>query len=197
MAKTITEYLKVQKVWKSSILKLQSLALSVGLDEAIKWGAPTYSINKKNIIGLAAFKQYTCIWFFHGTFLKDEGKKLVTPQSTTKAMRQWRFDSLEAIEKEADLIISYIEEAIENEKQGKRLKPQKNTAPIQIPVELQQRLSKNNSLTQHFNKLTPSNQREYCSYIADAKRESTKQNRLEKIIPLILESKGLHDKYKK
>jgi uncharacterized protein YdeI (YjbR/CyaY-like superfamily) len=33
-------------------------------------------------------------------------------------------------------------------------------------------------------------------YITGAKREETKLKRIEKIIPLILESKGLYDKYK-
>jgi len=33
-------------------------------------------------------------------------------------------------------------------------------------------------------------------YISEAKREETKMKRLDKITPLILEKKGLYDKYK-
>ena len=39
-------------------------------------------------------------------------------------------------------------------------------------------------------------QREYCEYIATAKRDPTKLSRLEKIKPMILNGTGLHDKYK-
>ncbi len=47
-----------------------------------------------------------------------------------------------------------------------------------------------------FKALTPGKQREYCSYVADAKREATKLTRIEKITPMILNGVGLHDKYK-
>ncbi len=36
-------------------------------------------------------------------------------------------------------------------------------------------------------------QREYCEHIANAKREATKQNRLEKIKPMILQGIGLNE----
>ena len=47
-----------------------------------------------------------------------------------------------------------------------------------------------------FEKLTPGKQKEYIEYINSAKKEETKKDRLEKITPLILEGKGLNDKYK-
>lgn len=45
--------------------------------------------------------------------------------------------------------------------------------------------------------LTKGKQREYNEYIEQAKQEKTKASRIEKIKPLILENKGLNDKYKK
>ena len=44
--------------------------------------------------------------------------------------------------------------------------------------------------------LTPGRQREYNEHIASAKREATKQSRLAKILPMVLDGKGLHDKYR-
>ena len=43
---------------------------------------------------------------------------------------------------------------------------------------------------------TQMTQREYCDFIADAKREETKLKRLDKVIPMILKSIGLNDKYR-
>ena len=57
-------------------------------------------------------------------------------------------------------------------------------------------LNTNSSLEEAYNTLSPSKQREYCDYIESAKKEATKLTRLEKIKPLIIEGKGLHDKYK-
>ncbi len=45
-------------------------------------------------------------------------------------------------------------------------------------------------------RLTPAKQREYTEYIESAKRDSVKKSRIEKIIPLVLEKKGLYDIYK-
>jgi len=47
-----------------------------------------------------------------------------------------------------------------------------------------------------FNELTKGKQREFATYIKEAKQEKTKQKRLEKITPLIEAGKGLHDKYR-
>ena len=58
------------------------------------------------------------------------------------------------------------------------------------------KLNNNPALFDAFKLLTPSKQREYCEYIDTAKRETTKQTRLEKIKPMIIQGIGLHDKYK-
>jgi uncharacterized protein YdeI (YjbR/CyaY-like superfamily) len=47
-----------------------------------------------------------------------------------------------------------------------------------------------------YNNLTPGKQREYAAYVSEAKREATQLSRITKIIPMIKEGKGLHDKYK-
>ena len=45
--------------------------------------------------------------------------------------------------------------------------------------------------------LTPGRQREYNDHVGSAKREATQLARLDKIRPLVLAGKGLHDKYRK
>lgn len=56
---------------------------------------------------------------------------------------------------------------------------------------------KDKNLKTAFEKLTPYKQKEYIEHINSAKREETKKNRLEKIMPMVLRGVGLHDKYKK
>ena len=58
-------------------------------------------------------------------------------------------------------------------------------------------LTSNRELETAFKKLSNAQQIEYAEYIAEAKRDSTKQNRLNKIVTLILTGKGLNDKYRK
>ena len=53
------------------------------------------------MIGIGACKSYSGIWFFNGVFLKDKQKKLINAQEgVTKALRQWRFSSVDEIEPE-------------------------------------------------------------------------------------------------
>ena len=47
-----------------------------------------------------------------------------------------------------------------------------------------------------FEKLTPGKQREYLEFITEAKGEETRKRRVAKSIPIILEGRGLNDKYK-
>ncbi len=47
-----------------------------------------------------------------------------------------------------------------------------------------------------FKAFTSSRQRELAEHISFAKREATKQSRIEKIVPMILDGVGLHDKYR-
>lgn len=195
MEAKVTEYIEKKSNWKESLEVLRETMLSLPVVETIKWGAPTYTFEGKNIVGMAAFKNYCGLWFFQGALLKDEQKVLMNAQEgKTKAMLQWRFSSIEEINSE--LIKEYVLEAIENQKQGKEIKPQRNKKPLIIPELLQKELDSNSALKVSFESFTVSKKREYADYISEAKREATKQSRLEKIIPMILEGKGLHDKYK-
>ena len=149
----------------------------------------------KNIVGMAGFKNHFGLWFFQGALLKDKNKVLLNAQEgKTKAMLQWRFSSMEEID--VELIKDYVLEAVKNQKQGKEIKPQRNQKPLIIPELLQKELDANVALKEKYETFSLSKKREYADYISEAKREATKQSRLEKIIPMILEGKGLHDKYK-
>ena len=191
---TVESYITGHPEWKALLIRLREIIQSTELTETVKWGAPVYTIEGKNIVGLGAFKSYVGLWFFQGALLTDPSKKLVNAQEgKTKAMRQWRFHTLE--EMDENLIKEYLEEAIQNQKQGKEIKPAKNK-PLIIPDELKEAMVNDPLLDENFHQLTLSKQREYADHINEAKRTETKQKRLEKIIPMILEKVGLHDKYR-
>lgn len=194
---TVEEYILVDEKWRTELLLLREIIQDSELVETIKWGGPVYTINNKNVLGMAAFKSYVGIWFFQGVFLEDKLDKLFNAQGgKTKAMRQWRFSSLEEIEQNGEFIHVYIEEAIENQKQGKELKITRGTKALEIPVELEDEFTKNPPLKNAFSNLTPGKQREYSEYVSSAKRAATKQSRLDKIIPMIEAGMGLNDKYR-
>lgn len=179
--------------WEEELLLLKAIIDKTELTEATKWGGPVYVYEKKNVIGLGGFKDYFAIWFFNGVFLKDDKKKLINAQEeVTKSLRQWRFTSKGEInEKE---ILEYILEAIENEKQGKIIKPTKKEAIVSELLNVE--MVKNPALKDAFEKFSPYKQYEFLEYIETAKQEKTKLSRIEKVIPMILGNVGLNDKYR-
>ncbi len=135
------------------------------------------------------------MWFYQGVFLNDNAKVLINAQEgTTKALRQWRFTSVDEIDDQ--LVLQYVGEAIQNAKDGKELRPDRDKKLV-IPEELQAAFDNDKNLAKAFLAFTPGCQRELAGYIAEAKRIETRESRLQKIIPMILEKRGLNDKYKK
>ncbi len=181
-------------LWEEELGKLREIIAKTELIETQKWGGEVYTINNKNVIGIGGFKNFFTIWFFNGVFLKDESKILVNAnEGITKGLRQWRFHSIEEINEK--FILQYINEAIENEKAGLSIKPEKKEA-MKCDV-LEKELKNDRILNEAFLRFTPYKQKEFWEYMATAKQEKTKFTRLEKIKPLILENRGLNDKYRK
>jgi uncharacterized protein YdeI (YjbR/CyaY-like superfamily) len=180
--------------FKEGIAKLRELALQTELEETLKWGAPVYTFNNKNVLGITAFKSHFGLWFYNGCYLKDPWKVLENAQEgKTKAMRHWKFQSVEEIPTQKVLV--YMKEAVENQKKGLEWIPERTKKTI-ISPELKVAFQKNAKLAAMFKTLAPYKQREYCEYIDTAKQEKTKQTRLEKIIPMILKGYGFNDKYR-
>ncbi|GAB2631344.1 YdeI/OmpD-associated family protein [Belliella aquatica] len=183
------------KTWVKELQLLNEIIQKTPLKHSIKWGIDVYTFAGHNVIGICGFKNYFGIWFYNGVFLKDPKNVFINAQEgKTKALRQWRLNSIEEIDELT--LIAYIEEAIENEKQGKRWVAEKIDNVV-VAGTLADALSENHDLETAFNKLSLSKQKEYVDYISEAKREATQITRLDKIKPLIIAGKGLNDQYKK
>ncbi len=194
-AEKLDAYFSKPSPWKEGINQLRDIIGDTELKEEWKWSFPCYTINGRNVLGIGRFKNHFGIWFFQGVFLKDKKGLLRNAQDgKTKAMRSLHYESLEDLDE--NLALEYILEAIENAKEGKEIKPERNTKKVAIPEELENAFQKKEELQSAFQKLTPSKQREYAEHIGGAKQEATRLRRLEKCVPMIIEGVGLHDKYK-
>lgn len=192
--RTVDEYMRNAELWRAEQNRLREILLSTGLTEDVKWGGPVYTWNGQNVVGIGGFKSYFGLWFFQGALLRDERKLLVNAQEgRTKALRQWRMQSARDIK--PAVIKAYVSEAIDLAKAGKKIGPQRRK-PIVTPPELEKALARNAKARDGFKALRPGLQREYTDYIASAKRDETKQKRIEKILPMIATGKGLNDKYR-
>ncbi len=179
--------------WENEIEQLHAIIRKTPLIETTKWGGPVYTYTNKNVLGIGGFKSYFGIWFYNGVFLKDEKKLLINAnEENTKSLRQMRFNSVNEIDEK--LILAYIKEAIEIEEKGLAIPKEKKETII--PEILQKEFDKNRELLAKFNTFSPYKQREFIEYITSAKQEKTQMTRLDKVISMIFEGRGLNDKYR-
>jgi len=180
--------------WDVELEIIASIFNKLPLVKTIKWGAEVFTYNGNNVVSYGGFKNFFSIWFFNGVFLSDKYNVLVNAQEgKTKSLRQWRFKSKDEIDEKK--ILEYIHEAIEIEKNGMKIKPQKFT-PLPIPQLLNDELEKDKVLKSAFENFSQGKQKEFIVYINEAKQDATKVKRIEKIKPMIIHGIGLNDKYK-
>ncbi len=178
--------------WQDELRYLRRLILNCGLTEELKWGAPCYTYQGKNVLMLSALKEFTAISFFKGSLLKDSDHLLIAPGKNSQAARYIKVtDSKQVLEQEKS-IKACIFEAVEVEKAGLKVAFKKNLEPI--PEEFQQALDENPALRTAFEALTPGRQQGYILHFSQPKQSKTRVSRIEKYVPKILAGKGFHDR---
>jgi len=116
--KSVDDDIDGAEQWQAELKQLRKILNSTKLEEEVKWDAPCYTFNGKNIVGRGAFKSYVGRWLFHSALLEDEQEVLMNAQDgKTKALRQWRFGSKKDIT--STQIKAYVKEAILLSDQGR------------------------------------------------------------------------------
>ena len=180
--------------WPDVLAELRRILLETELTEELKWKVPTYTVDGKNVAMLAAFVGHSSVSFFKGVLLKDEAGLLVAPGPNSQSDRQFNFTEVSDVLEKENTIKAYVAEAIELEKSGAKV-DYKPTTEYEIPEELREKFDTDPGFKLAFEALTPGRQRGYLLHFSSAKRSETRVNRIEKCMPMIMEGKGLHDKY--
>lgn len=178
--------------WQSAYLELREILLSFDLNEELKWGCPCYTYENKNVVLIHGFKDYCALLFMKGSIMNDPNQLLIQQTENVQAARQIRFINMEEIILQKLILKSYIKNAIEIEKSGVKVE-MKKSSEYKIPKEFQSALNEMSELKLAFDKLTPGRQRAYLLYFSSAKQSKTRNERIEKYIPKILDGKGLED----
>jgi uncharacterized protein YdeI (YjbR/CyaY-like superfamily) len=185
-------YFSKNKQWQQEIEQLRTIVLDCGLAEELKWGCPCYTQQKNNIVLIHVFKEYCALLFFKGVLLQDAAHIMIQQTENVQVARQARFTTLEEIVRLEPTIKAYLYEAIDVEKAG--VKPElKKTKEYTIPEEFKTKLNNDPTLKNAFEALTPGRQRGYLLHFAAPKQAKTREARIEKCIPQILDGKGLED----
>lgn len=188
----VESFFENAKKWKEEYEQLRAIALGSGLTEEYKWMHPCYTLEGKNVVLIHGFKEYCALLFHKGALLKDPKGILIQQTENVQAGRQIRFTKVNEIIELEPALKAYIKEAIEIEKAGKKIEFKK-TKEYTVPEEFQNKLDEIPALRNAFEALTPGRQRAYLYYFSQAKQSKTRETRVEKYIPKILEGKGMDD----
>jgi uncharacterized protein YdeI (YjbR/CyaY-like superfamily) len=187
----VDAYIERAQRWPAEMGALRAILLDCGLTEEIKWGKPCYGHGGRNIAIMQEMKDFLALMFFKGALLSDPDGVLEEQGPNSRSARRIRFTTVDDVTRLGDTVTACIAEAIGVEEAGLDVGP----APQLVLVdELRQRLEADPTLRAAFEALTPGRQREYNLYVSDAKQASTRQARVDKYVPRILDGKGFRDR---
>ena len=96
-------------------------------------------------------------------------------------------------------LVGYVKLAAKAIADGERTKawsrPKVAKAEAEVPEALAAALKKNKAAAKKFEAMTPGCRREYCQWIAEAKREETREKRVATAVEWIAEGKSRNWKY--
>ncbi len=186
----VDAYIERSEKWPAEMAELRPILRKCGLTEEIKWGKPCYSHDGGNIVILQEMNDFLALMFFKGALLDDPEGVLEEQGPNSRSARRMCFTSVDDVARLAATVATYIDAAIDVENAGLEVGP----APAPVLVdELQRRLDQDPAFRAAFEALTPGRQREYNLHFSDAKRAETREGRIDKYAPKILDGKGFRD----
>ncbi|HVG26713.1 MAG TPA: YdeI/OmpD-associated family protein [Acidobacteriaceae bacterium] len=167
------------------------------VEEAIKWSHPFFVYRGIILGNMAAFKQHCSLGFWGPEIaakLREDG---LYSREGMGVLGQLK--SLEDLPGDRELL-SYLRAGAKVIDDGTRTRSVVRAKgvpkpPPEVPAALAAALKKNKAAAKQFDAMPPGSQREYCDWIADAKREETRDKRLATAMEWIAEGKRRNWQY--
>ncbi|MEI6311756.1 MAG: YdeI/OmpD-associated family protein [Bacteroidota bacterium] len=192
-SKKIEEYIHLApENQKVLLLKIRNIILESDFEliEDWKWG-PNYSYHGM-VCGFAYFKKHIKINFFNGAFLQDK-HQLFNYGFDNKHNRGINIPNGESIQ-EKHFAALLKEACLYNQKNNTRnlsiIRP-KSQQIMEIPTSISDFLKAYPKELSYLESLPHTHKKEYIKWILEAKKEETKQRRLEKMLQMLQSKKHL------
>ena len=165
------------------------------VEEAMKWSFPNFMYKGSILCSMAAFKQHCTFGFWQGSLLKDTHNVLEAAGERTSMGHFGPIKSLKNLPSDK-IVISYIYQAMELIDAGAKV-PKKKAAPVvlETPDYFLAELKKAPTAMTYFEKISPSQKKEYVQWITEAKTEATRTKRMNTAVEWLSEGKSRNWKY--
>jgi uncharacterized protein YdeI (YjbR/CyaY-like superfamily) len=161
-------------------------------EETIKWSMPAYTVGGKIVLITAAFKAHAALNFWRG-------QELETNHSSVGAMGQFgKITSIADLPSDAELdrLIREAAELAKSAPSPRKTKHEPRPQP-QMHPQFAAALDKAPKAKAAFDNFAPSHRREYLEWVAEAKREETRQKRIATTIEWLSEGKKRNWQYER
>ena len=157
----------------------------LGAEETLKWGAPHFMVSGKNVVGTAAFTAHA------GVMIVSEDRAGGGMGSLGK------LTAIEDLPSDEELIRRFqasreVVLAKKASKQTSKVRP-----ASAIPRDFSAALSGNAEAMRNFGDFTDAQRRDYIEWIVEAKRHTTRANRIETAVDWLSHGKKRNWKYEK
>jgi uncharacterized protein YdeI (YjbR/CyaY-like superfamily) len=161
-------------------------------EETLKWSSPSFTLDGKILLMMAAFKAHAALNFWRGQELRGGA-------ASSDAMGQ--FGKLTAIDDlppddELDAVIRKAAELARTAPAPRKTKHEPKRPP-QLHPEFAAALAKAPRAKSALDSFPPSAQRDYLDWIAEAKQDATRQKRIVTAIEWLSEGKRRNWKYER
>jgi uncharacterized protein YdeI (YjbR/CyaY-like superfamily) len=158
--------------------------------ETLKWSAPSFTVDGKILLMMAAFKAHAALNFWRGQELRGEA-------SSGDAMGQFgRLTSITDLppDEELDRLIREAAELATSASRPRRTKHDPKPPAAMHPA-FRSALARAPRAKATLDGLPPSARRDYVEWISEAKQDATRQRRIATAIEWLSEGKKRHWKY--
>ena len=159
------------------------------VEESIKWSMPAFTYRGKPLANMAAFKAHASFGFWD--------RQALTTGRESEAMGQYgRIESLDDLPS-AQIFEAQVREAVGRIDAGQKpVRAVRAPRPeAEVPAELAEALAGDVKAAETFAGFPPGCRREYCEWIAEAKRPETKAKRVAEAVEWMREGKRRNWKY--
>lgn len=168
-----------------------------GVEETIKWSHPFFMYNGIILGNMAGFKQH-CSLGLWGSEVADKLREDGAYSRESMGVLG-KLTSMDDLPSDKELT-AYLRAGVAAIDEGRRTKsvsrPKKEAKPAPaVPEALAAALKKNKAAAKNFAEMPPGCRREYCEWIAEAKRDETRDKRVATAVEWIAEGKRRNWKY--
>lgn len=167
------------------------------VEETLKWSAPSFTYRGRILCAMASFKQHMSFGYWQHAEVMGADVERDGMGSYGRIRQAGDLPAPARLQTDIRRAMALIDAASEPGRPAPAKKPKPVAPEIDVPAAFAAALAADPGAKGHFDAFPPGQRREYITWIAEAKREDTRERRIAQAIEWLREGKRRNWKYEK